>query len=465
MNSAGIGIPDTGRMLQEHRQYFESGQTLPVGFRVRQLQKLREAILRHERDLAEALRLDLGKSEFEAYTTEIGFTLSSIRDTIRHLPQWARTRRVATPLRLFLSSSRIRHEPYGTALIIGPYNYPFQLLIEPLIGAIAAGNCAVLKPSEMTPRTEQVLGSLIGETFDPAYIRVVSGGVDTVTALLDAPFDFIFFTGSVPVGRVVMQAAAKRLTPVALELGGKSPAIVDETARLDAAAKRIVWGKMTNAGQTCVAPDYVAVHASVKDELIARIQQTLREFYGERPEQSPDFGRIVNDRHWTRLNGLLERERSAVLAGGDTDREARYIGPTLIEADFRSPSMEDELFGPLLPVLTYTDLDQLLAEIRRRPKPLALYLFTGNRQTEKRVLDAAPSGGVSINDTITHLANPKLPFGGVGPSGMGQYHGRYSFLTFSRERSVLRKSTRVGLPLLFPPYSAKKLKWIKRLLK
>lgn len=349
-----------------------------------------------------------------------------------------KAKKVKTPLTLFPSKSMIRYEPYGTVLIIGPFNYPFQLMIEPLIGAIAAGNCVVLKPSEVVPNVSVVITEMIETTFDKSYIRSVQGGIETNTSLINAPFDYIFFTGSVPVGKIVMEAAAKNLVPVTLELGGKSPVIVDKSADVKVAAIRIIWGKTLNSGQTCVAPDYLVVHEDVKKALINEMKQNLKAFYGQNIEDSKDFGRIVNNRHFTRLKTILEKDKDQIIFGGATNPNTRFIEPTLIEATWTSASMEDEIFGPLLPILTYSDLDDAIKSINKLSKPLALYLFTSDNQVEEKVLTEISSGGVSINNTVTHLANPELPFGGVGNSGIGAYHGHYSFTTFSHEKAFLK---------------------------
>ncbi|MUT65391.1 aldehyde dehydrogenase [Paenibacillus sp. NEAU-GSW1] len=456
---------DVDRLLEEHRRFFYSKQTLSIDFRIEQLKKLRAGILRFEDRINEALRLDLGKHPFETYTSEVGFVLSSIRHTIKHIRKWAKPKRAATPIYLQPAKSSIIYEPYGTVLIIGPYNYPFQLLIEPLVGAIAAGNGAVLKPSELVPNTAGVIKEMIEATFDSSYVRTVQGGVETNTSLFHASFDYIFFTGSVPVGKIVMAAAAKNLVPVTLELGGKSPVIVDESANLKIAAQRIVWGKMLNSGQTCVAPDYLLVHESVKEPLLNEMIAAIRQFYGTDIAQSNDFGRIVNTRHFHRLKAILDQDKSEIIYGGNTDEQNRLIEPTLTAATWESASMADEIFGPILPVISYARLDDAIASIKKLAKPLALYLFTANKHTEQKVLAEVSSGGVSINDTITHLANPELPFGGVGSSGIGSYHGRFSFSTFSHARSVLKKSNKIHLTLLFPPYSARTLELVRKLLK
>lgn len=452
-------------ILKEHGRFFHTNQTKDLHFRLQQLQILKETISKYESKITEALQADLGKHPFESYTSEIGFVRHSITHTMKRLKKWAKPKKVKTPLTLFPSKSMIRYEPYGTVLIIGPFNYPFQLLIEPLIGAIAAGNCVVLKPSELVPNVSAVITEMMETTFDSSYIRSVEGGIETNTSLIHAPFDYIFFTGSVPVGRIVMEAAAKNLVPVTLELGGKSPVLVDKSADVKAAAKRILWGKTLNSGQTCVAPDYLMVHEEIKTDLIDEMKQTLSAFYGQKMEDNKDYGRIVSDRHFTRLNTILEKEKDQIIFGGATNSDTRFMEPTLIEANWASPSMEDEIFGPLLPLLTYRDLDEAIQSINKLSKPLALYLFTSDKQVEEKVLTEISSGGVCINNTVTHLANPDLPFGGVGNSGMGAYHGENSFITFSHKKSVLKTSTKINVPLLFPPYNDKNFKWVRRFLK
>ncbi|PLT33135.1 aldehyde dehydrogenase [Bacillus sp. V5-8f] len=452
-------------MLKEHQNFFHTNQTKDINFRLRQLQRLKEGIMKYESKITEALEHDLGKHPFESYTSEIGFVLNSITHTMKRLRKWAKPKKVKTPLALFPSKSMIRYEPYGTVLIIGPFNYPFQLLIEPLIGAIAAGNCVVLKPSEVVPNVSRAITDMIETIFDKSYIRSVQGGIETNTSLIHAPFDYIFFTGSVPVGKIVMEAAAKNLVPVTLELGGKSPVIVDKTAEVKVAAHRIVWGKTLNSGQTCVAPDYLIVHEEIKKELIEEMKQTLNAFYGSNIEDSTHFGRIVNDKHFNRLKTILEKDRDQIIFGGAMNSNTRFIEPALIEANWNSASMEDEIFGPLVPILTYRDLNDAIKSINKLSKPLALYLFTSDKQVEEKVLREISSGGVSINNTITHLANPELPFGGVGNSGIGAYHGHYSFITFSHERSILKTSTKLNVKLLFPPYNDKNLKLVRRFLK
>lgn len=452
-------------MIAAQNDFFRTKKTKDVEFRLQQLQILREGIQKYESRISEALQKDLGKHPFESYTTEIGFTLNSITHVMKNLRKWAKPKKVSTPLALMPSKSMVMYEPYGSVLIIGPFNYPFQLLVEPLVGAIAAGNCAVLKPSELVPNVSAIVTEMITEIFDPAYVRSVEGGIETNTSLFHAPFDYIFFTGSVPVGKIVMEAAAKNLVPVTLELGGKSPAIVDKSADIKTSVERIIWGKTVNSGQTCVAPDYLMVHESIKDELVTELKNTIQLFFGTTIAESKDFGRIVNDRHFQRLTTLLEREQGHILYGGNTDPSTRFIEPTLIEATWDSPTMEDEIFGPLLPILTYKELDEAIQSINKRPKPLALYLFTSDRDVEEKVLTEISSGGVCINNTLTHLGNPDLPFGGVGNSGIGSYHGHYSFITFSHEKSILKTSTKLNIRLLFPPYKEKTLQLVKKVLK
>ena len=457
---------DVLELLQEHNNFFESQKTKDINFRVLQLNKLKNAIYEHEKEISEALKIDLGKHEFESYTTEIGLAYSSIENAIKNIKKWTRPKKKRTPIYLMPSKSYLMSEPYGTVLIIGPYNYPFQLVIEPLIGAITAGNCAVIKPSEISPNVSRVITKIITKTFEKSYVRSVEGGVITNTSLINAPFDYIFFTGSVNVGKIVMEAAAKNLVPVTLELGGKSPVIVDETADIKIAAERIIWGKTLNAGQTCVAPDYLLVNKKVKEKLIEEMKNTVNKFFGHDVKASEYFGRIINERHFNRIKGILDKDKEHIIFGGGTSKEDRFIEPTLIEVNsFSMACMQEELFGPVLPVIEYDTIDDAISKVRNFPKPLALYLFTKNKSIEEKVLKNLSSGGVSINDTITHLANDKLPFGGVGNAGMGAYHGEESFKTFSHFRSVLKKGTFINLTMLYPPYSIKNLNLVKKFLK
>ncbi|MEK4436054.1 aldehyde dehydrogenase [Paenibacillus sp. FSL K6-2862] len=452
-------------ILEQQHQFFRSGATRSAETRIERLTQLKQAIQKYESRLTEALHQDLGKSEFESYTTEIGFMMDSIKHTIRKVKKWVKPVKVKTQMALVGSKSYIIPEPYGSVLIIGPFNYPFQLLIEPLVGAIAAGNTAVLKASENTPAVSAVVREIISSVFEPGYVQVVEGAKDTTTALINAPFDYIFFTGSVPVGKIVMEAAAKNLVPVTLELGGKSPVIVDEKADIKVAAERIIWGKLLNTGQTCIAPDYLLVHERVKEQLISEMKTAVESFFGTDIQHNSDYGRIVNQAHFRRLTKLIERDQDKVIYGGHSDEADRYIAPTLIDAkSWDAATMEDEIFGPILPIISYHSIDEAIDGILKRPKPLALYLFTSDLQLQDKVLSQVSFGGGCINDTITHVANPRLPFGGVGHSGIGSYHGRYSLETFSHMKSVLKKSAKLNLSILYPPYDGK-LKTIKRLLK
>lgn len=456
---------DVDKIIEDHYKFFESKKSRDIDFRINQLRSLKSAIKKYEYKIYEALYKDLGKCEFESYTTEVGFVLNSISHTIKNLKKWAKKEKVKTPLYLFPAKSFIISEPYGTVLIIGPYNYPFQLLVEPLVGALAAGNCVVLKPSENVPNLSRVITEMITETFPKEYIRSVEGGIETNTSLINGTFDYIFFTGSAQVGKIIMEAAARNLVPVTLELGGKSPVIVDESADIRVAAKRIIWGKTINVGQTCVAPDYVVVNNKVKDELIKELKLQIQSFYGKDAMESKDYGKIVNDRHFIRLKNILDKEADKIIYGGKVNREKRYIEPTLIDASWEGAAMSEEIFGPILPIISFSNLDEIIGEIKKLSKPLALYLFTENYEVEKKVLEEISSGGACINDTITHLANPELPFGGVGNSGIGSYHGKESFKTFSHRKSVVRKTTKINIPIVFPPFNKKNLDNVKKLMK
>lgn len=456
---------DVINFLKEHEEFFHSGKTKDISFRIDSLNKLKASIKKYEKEILEALYKDLRKSEFEAYSTEIGFVLDSIGYISKNLKKWSKPKKVKTPIHQIPSKSYIMYEPYGTVLIVGPFNYPFQLLIEPLVGALAAGNCAVLKPSESTPNISALIKKLIEETFDKNYVRVIEGEKETTSALINAPFDYIFFTGSVPVGRIVMEAAAKNLVPVTLELGGKSPVIVEESANLDVAAKRIVWGKLINVGQTCIAPDYLLVHKNIKDELISKLKEAIVDFYGKDASQSSDYGRIVNSRQVKRLANIINKDRDKIIYGGKVNEKDLYIEPTLISnVTFEDSSMEDEIFGPILPILEFTTIEEAITIVNSKPKPLALYLFTENTSVEHKVLNSISFGGGCINDTISHVATPFMPFGGVGNSGIGGYHGEESFKTFSHRKSILKKSTKLDIKLVFPPYGDR-VNLVRKLLK
>jgi len=443
------------------KQYFNTHETKSLKFRKKQLKQLSKSIKNYENELLEAFQKDLGKNKVETYATEIGYTLKSIKLARKELKNWSKTKQVNTPLYMFPTKSYIMKEPYGTVLIIGPFNYPFQLLIEPLIGAIAAGNTVILKPSEYTPNVSEIIEKIITDAFAPEYISIIQGNAETTQSLLQLPFDYIFFTGSEQVGRIVYKAASEHLTPVTLELGGKSPAIIDESANIKVASERISFGKFTNAGQTCVAPDYLLVNRKVKNELISALTKTITEFYGENIQESPDYGRIVNEKHFNRLSELLNIHKPEISFGGQTDADENYIAPTILDGiTINSKIMDDEIFGPLLPIITYDDFNEAIDLIRTKPKPLSLYLFSEDENSSERVLNELSFGGGAINDTLMHLANPNLPFGGVGASGIGKYHGKYTFDTFSHDKSYIFKSTRLESSLLFPPYKGK-FKYIK----
>lgn len=451
-------------LIASQQRLIASGATRSLEFRMTQLQTLKDAVKKHEGAIREALLQDLGKSEFEGYMTEIGYLYDTISYTMKNLKRWMKPQRVKTPLVHFGSKSTVYREPYGSVLIIGPFNYPFMLMLDPLVGALAAGNCAVLKPSEFTPRVSTVIAELISGHFSPDVIKVIEGGKETTSELIHAPFDMIFFTGSPQIGKVVMKAAAENLVPVVLELGGKSPCIVDADADLDLAAKRIIWGKFVNMGQTCVAPDYILAHRDIKPALIERLKAQITAFYGEVPRQSPDLGRIVNERHWDRLHGLLDPGK--VIVGGIGDKDERYLAPTLMDrVTWDDRVMQEEIFGPILPILEFDHLDQAIGMINSRPKPLAMYLFTNNKTSEHEVVGRVSFGGGCVNDVLMHLATPYLPFGGVGNSGMGSYHGHYSFEAFSHRKGIMHKSTRIKMDMMYPPYTPKKLQLVKRFLK
>ena len=453
---------DFSSLIAFQREYFNSGATRPLSFRAEALRKLQKALQDNESLFSEAMRSDLNKSPFESYMTETGMVLDEIRFHLKHLPRWVRTKKVRTPLAQFHAKSFIVPEPYGVTLIMSPWNYPLQLCLAPVVGAVSAGNCAVVKPSAYAPATASAVAKIIGETFPPEYLTVVEGGREQNGALLEEVFDYIFFTGSVEVGKAVMEAASKHLTPVTLELGGKSPVIVDETANLKLAAKRIAFGKVLNAGQTCVEPDYLLIHRSAKDGFLEEYAKALKEFFpGGNMSEMPV---IISEKHFQRVTRLLKGEKAVI--GGGIDKARRFIEPAVLTGVTPdSPIMQEEIFGPILPLMTYTELDECIRLIRSRPKPLALYLFTESREAEKRILEACSFGGGCINDTIIHLANPLMGFGGVGYSGMGSYHGKQSFDTFTHYRSIVRKSTWIDLPMRYHPYTERNFKAIRRLIK
>jgi aldehyde dehydrogenase (NAD+) len=436
------GVPDHAARLAAQRRTFASGATLPLAARREALEGLRESIRRHEEAVLEALAADLGKPAPEAFSSEIGYLYQEIRHALRHLPNWMRPRAARWDLAQFPGRARIHREPFGVALIIGPWNYPVQLLLAPLVAALAAGNVVLLKPSELTPASEKVVERIIADAFDPAWVSVVTGDATMTRALLQQRFDKIFFTGSTAVGRKVMVAAAHHLTPVTLELGGKSPAIVAADADIASAARRIVWGKFLNAGQTCVAPDFVAVHVDVKDALVVALIAEVRLRYGDDPRPDGELARLLHRGHAERLRDLLQGER--ILLGGNIDAEVPFAPPTILETSgWETPIMREEIFGPLLPLITFEDDDALIETLRERPKPLALYLFSRDRQRHGRYRRGLASGGLVINGTLQHIISSNLPFGGVGESGMGSYHGRAGFEAFSRPRSELHLPARL----------------------
>ncbi len=454
-------------LLKKQREYFSKGNTLSLQSRKANLLKLKSAVLAFQPQLEKALAEDLGKHKQESYSSEIGFVLSEITHTIRHLAKWMKPDPIKSPMTVFLSKSYVDKQPYGSVLIVGPFNYPFQLLIEPLVAAISAGNCAVLSPSELTPNTAEVIQNMIGQTFPSEYVFCAEGGIENNTILLRSRFDKIFFTGSTNVGKIVMRAAAEHLVPVTLELGGKSPVIIGESAKLQIACERIVWGKFMNAGQTCVAPDYIFVSKQIFADFIEKLKETIVRFYGEDIRNNPDYGKIVNARHFKRLTGMLEQDKSFIAFGGESDEEARFIGPTVLcPANTEiAACMKEEIFGPLLPVFPYESMEEVLSFINRNDKPLAMYVFSEDKKEISYILKHTSSGGVSVNDTVSHIINPNLPFGGVGYSGMGNYHGEYGFLNFTHLRSVLKRSTRFQLRVAYPPFAQKKLNALKKYMK
>ena len=455
-----ISLAEIENILEKQRNFFASYRTKDISFRIEQLKKFKAAILKYEKKICDALCTDLHKSYEEAYLTEISVVLQELNNHIKHLKKWAKAKKVPTPIHLLPSKSKILYEPLGIALIIAPWNYPFQLLMNPLIGAISAGCCAVLKPSPYVPTIAKVMEELIAETFEQQYISIAQGGRAVNTMLLEQRFDIIFFTGSPELGKVVMSAAAKHLATVVLELGGKSPCIVDKDANLDVAAKRIVWGKTINAGQTCIAPDYLFVHHAVKDELIKKMIKTIEEMFGKDCKQSDYYPRIVNEQAMKRLMLLLNDGK--IIFGGDVDISQRYISPTIIEEiEPQHPVMQEEIFGPILPVMIFDDISKPIEYVNTHEKPLAFYYFGSNAKA-KEILGKTSSGGGCINDTLMHVINHHLPFGGVGNSGLGKYHGKDSFLTFSNQRAIVSTPTWIDISIKYAPF--KQFKKIKRFL-
>ena len=453
-------------IVQQLRDGFHSGVLRDIESRRAQLRSLREMFVEQEDKLIDALVADVGKPRIEAYTTEIAFTINEIDHTLKHLDAWNKPTKVKVPITFKPGSATLRPEPLGTVCIIAPWNYPVQLLFAPLVPALAAGNTAVLKPSEVTPSVSALIEELVPRYFNASTVAVVTGAVDETTALLEQRFDHIFYTGNGKVGRVVMRAAAEHLTPVTLELGGKSPAIVAADANIEVSAKRLAWAKFLNAGQTCVAPDYVLVDASVEDRFVSALADAVTTFYGADPRQSNDYARIVNERHHDRLMKLLEAGGyDATVIGGTGDRGSRYIAPTVLAGVKPDAAvMDDEIFGPILPVLAVGDVDEAIRFVNDREKPLALYAFSSDEDTLEHVVANTSAGGVTLNHAIMHLAVPDLPFGGVGESGMGSYHGKAGFDTFSHAKAVLDKPTRPDPSLMYPPYTNMKQKIIRKFL-
>ena len=451
-------------LIANQRTFYQSHQTKDITFRKQALRTLRKAIRHYQKDIEEALYQDLHKSSNEAYMSEIGMVLSELTFQLRHIDEFQKPHRRKTPLVHFPSSSYVVPQPYGVVLIMAPWNYPFQLCLEPAIGAIAAGNCVVIKPSAYAPHTSHVIKEMMEAYFPQTYISVIEGGREENLKLLDQRFDYIFFTGGTQVGKLVLEKASQHLTPVSLELGGKSPCIVDQSANVKIAAKRIIFGKLLNAGQTCVAPDYVLVHRSIKDELICYMHHEIAKALGDDPIHHPDYPRIINQKHFDRLCGYLKQGN--ICCGGRIDQKRLQIEPTIMEiSDLQASVMQEEIFGPILPIITYDTLEEAIAYVNTKEHPLALYLFTTKKDVEKTVLKKCHFGGGCINDTIIHLASSYMGFGGVGQSGMGAYHGYDSFLTFSHMRSIVKKSNRIDLPFRYYPYTKWKDQLMRRVMR
>ena len=451
-------------LVNRQRKYFQTGATLPVSTRVSALRRLYDAISKHEKEINEALRKDLGKSGFESYMCETGMVLEELSYMLKHTPHFAREKRVRTPLAQFHSRSCQKPSPYGVTLIMSPWNYPFMLTLSPLADALAAGNTAVVKPSAYSPHTSDVILRILSQCFEPKYVTVVTGGRAENTCLLREHFDYIFFTGSQTVGKEVMRNAAEHLTPVTLELGGKSPCIVDQTANIKLAARRIVFGKYLNCGQTCVAPDYIYCHRSVKDKLVSEVKKQIQKQYGKQPLSNPDYGKIINEKHFDRILGLIDKKK--VVHGGSSDRKALRIEPTVLDnVTFSDAVMQEEIFGPVMPILVFDSLDEVIRNVNAMPHPLALYLFTSDNAAAKKVTSRCGFGGGCINDTIIHLATTEMGFGGFGESGMGAYHGKIGFDTFSHYKSIVDKKTWIDLPMRYQPYRKMHEKMVRFFLK
>ena len=451
-------------LVNSQREFFYSGSTMPVEYRILALKKLKKAIIENESKIVEALKKDLGKSNTESFMCEVGLVLSEINYMIRNVRRFAKDKKVYTSLVQFPARSYVKSVPYGVTLIISPWNYPFLLAIEPLVDALAAGNTAIIKPSEYSPATSEVIYELISNIFQSEYVSVVTGGIEESLSLLNQKFDYIFFTGSKAVGKSIMTKAAQNLTPVTLELGGKSPCIVDNTAKIQLAAKRIVFGKFLNCGQTCVAPDYILCHKSVKDELISSIKLEIEKQFGESPLDNVNYGKIINSKHFDRIVNLINKDK--IIHGGKYDKQSLRIEPTVLDnVDFSDDVMKEEIFGPVLPILTYEDLDEVISIVNNREKPLALYIFSENKNNTRKITTNCLYGGGCINDVIIHLATSNMGFGGVGESGMGSYHGKVGFDTFSHKKSIVDKKTFLDLPMRYQPYNLFNEKLIRMFLK
>ncbi len=445
---------DVPNILESQRAFFKTGKTLEVSYRIEKLKKLRDLIEEQESQICDALYKDFKKPVFESVLSETGFIISELEYMIKRVKKWAKPEKISSSWTNFPSSDHIYSEPYGACLIIAPWNYPFQLAISPLMGAVAAGNTVVLKPSELAPHTSQILADILAKVFEPEMVSVVQGGVPVSEALLKEEWDYVFFTGSVPVGRIVAKAIAPNLTPSTLELGGKNPCIIHKSAKIVLAAKRIVWGKFLNAGQTCIAPDYILIDATIKKAFFEAVKKEITAAYGETPEQSKDYARIINSKNFDRLNELLEGEKCVV--GGKTNKEDLFISPTVVdEPALDSKIMEDEIFGPLLPVISYTSEVEIKKIISTYAKPLALYVFSEDDSFSEKILENYSFGGGAINDVIVQIVNKKMPFGGVGNSGKGAYHGKHSFDTFSHKKSITKRGTWLDVPLRYAPYTGK----------
>ena len=451
--------------INKQRKYFSTGETKDINFRIEKLKKLRDVLKSEEEKIFEALKKDLMKSSFESYVTEVAMVYDEINMHIKNIKKWSKKRRVKTPLVQFPAKSFIKLEPYGVVLIIGPFNYPFMLTMDPLIGAIAAGNTAVIKPSESAPETSKILKEILEKVFDEKYVLHVNPerGKEVVEELLKEKFDYIFFTGSATVGKIVMKAASQYLTPIILELGGKSPCIIDKDCKLELAARRIVWGKLLNSGQTCVAPDYLYVHKDIEEEFIKKLEEEIKNQFGNNPLESEDYSKMVNEREFNRVLSYIDKEK--LVFGGNYNRKTFQIEPTILKnVTWNDPVMEREIFGPIFPILSFENLDEVIRLVNSKDKPLALYYFSEDKNKIEKVINSTSSGGVTINDTLVHVSSSYLPFGGVGNSGMGEYHGKYSFDLFSNKKGVMNRKTFLDLKIRYAPF-LNKLTIVKKIMK